>query len=236
MSLPGSPRRVALALGLVGVLLAGAGCGDGPAAHQKPPVERHGTLAVIGDSVMAGTNPADPDLGTGDQLAEDLKMDFDNFSVGGTGYLRAGPEGDQDFPAQARAAVRSRADLYVVYGGANDWLDIYLSHTRKLKDLRRAAHQTFRTLVKGAGKRRVVVIGPIWPKFPITKGARKIRDVLKEEAEAAGLPFVDPIAERWLTPDNDEEMLGPDRVHPSTAGQVYFADLMAKAINEVLDR
>jgi lysophospholipase L1-like esterase len=236
MSLRGPRSRAGLAALALALLapLGLAGCDDGPAAHQRPPVERHGTLAVIGDSVMAGPNPADPDLGLGDQLAEDLKMHFENFSVGGTGYLRKGPEGDQSFVSQARAAVKVDADLYVVYGGANDWLDLYLAHTKKLKDLVAAARTTFRLLAAKAGPDHVVVIGPIWPKFPIVKSARKLRDALAEQAQAAGLPFVDPIREQWLTPENDEEMLGPDRVHPSKAGQVYFADLMATAIDEAV--
>ena len=112
-------------------------------------------------------------------------MSFDLVLFGGTGYLRKGPEGDQSFVAQARAAVKVDADLYVVYGGANDTLDVFVSHTKKLKDVAEAARRTFRTLVEGAGNAPVVVIGPVWPKFPIAKGARKLRDVLKKEAEAA---------------------------------------------------
>jgi lysophospholipase L1-like esterase len=191
-------------------------------------------VAVIGDAYMSGTDPKNPDLGMADELAGDLGMNLSNFSAGGTGYLREGPPGHHNYRIQARKAVKTDADLVVVYGGSQDWINIVVEENRTRADLKRAVRQVFDTLKAGPTK-DIVVVGPIWPAFPIDPGAYKVRDVIKAEAEAADLPFIDPIEEQWLTPANDQEYLGVDGLRPSEAGKVYFSAKIAKAIDKLFD-
>jgi hypothetical protein len=232
MSLRGSRTSLGLALGLTGLILALQGCSSGPAAHTKEPTERHGTVAIIGDAYMSGTDPSNPHLGMADTVAEDLGMNLSSFASGGTGYLRKGPPGHENYRIQARKASKIDADLYIVYGGAQDWINIDVEKNKTRKDLAEAVQKVLDTLTKGHPGRDVIVIGPIWPAFPIDEGAYKVRDVIKREAAAANLPFVDPMEDQWLTPTNSSEYLGPDRLRPSESGKAYFSDLIAQAVRK----
>lgn len=228
-----TPRVTRLGTALALLLVAGAvqGCNDKNPATLPDPKPLHGVVAIIGDSYMAGADPADPDSGMAGKVAEDLGMNLSNFSLGGTGYLRSGPTHDYDYAAQVTLALKSKADLYIVDGGANDWLDIYDTGSKDLDDLAAAAREVYAELKAGARKAEIVVIGPIWPAVPADDGILEMRDVLKDEAEAAGLPFIDPIAEEWLTADNVEDLIGADSIHPSQAGKNYFAEHVADAID-----
>jgi lysophospholipase L1-like esterase len=219
------------ALGLLLVAVAAQGCGDDNAATLPDETPRHGVVAIVGDSYMAGADPADPGSGMAGQVAEDLGMNLANFAFGGTGYLRGGPTNDYAYGAQATLALKSKADLYIVDGGANDFLDIYTDGSKDLDDLAVAAREVYTELKDGAGKAEVVVVGPIWPAVPADPGILEMRDVLKQEADAAGLAFIDPIAEQWLTADNLDELIGADDIHPSVSGNSYFAEHIADAID-----
>ncbi|MCW2797196.1 SGNH/GDSL hydrolase family protein [Nocardioides sp.] len=225
------PRRaVGAAVGLA-LLAAVSGCNDNNPAEPGDTAPKHGLVAIIGDSYMAGADPADPGSGMAGKVADDLGMYLSNFSIGGTGYLRGGPTGTEEYGTQAKLAVKSKANLYVVYGGANDWIGIYQGGSQTLDELATAARGVFATLSNVARKAHVVIVGPIWPPVTPDPGILKIRDVLKQEAEAAGLTFIDPIAEGWLTVDNLDDLIGPDNIHPSAAGNIYFAKKIADAVD-----
>ncbi|MCW2765601.1 MAG: lysophospholipase L1-like esterase [Nocardioides sp.] len=224
--------RLGPVLGLVLLAVAVSGCKDETAAVPDD-TPRHGLVAIIGDSYMAGADPSDPGSGMAGKVADDLGMNLSNFSVGGTGYLRGGLTGAQEYDAQATLSLTSDADLYIVYGGANDWIAIN-EGSQSLDDLATAARGVFTKLGDGARKADVVVVGPIWPAVTPDPGILEIRDVLKREAEAAGLTFIDPIEEQWLTADNLEEVIGADNIHPSAAGNIYFGQRVADAVEAVV--
>jgi len=77
------------------------------------------------------------------------------------------------------------------------------------------------------------VIGPPWvngnpPGYIVTD-----RDAVNAAAHAAGVGFVDPLAEGWFTGDA-AAFIGPDGIHPTDQGHRYLADLIRPRIESVL--
>lgn len=188
-------------------------------------------VAVIGDSYMAGIGVTQADQGMAVKLAEDLNMKLANFAVGGTGYITGGISGTQTFAVQADSALATGADLYIVEGALNDWVTIYQRQTDDLDGFKRAVRTLYEELAAGAGGADVVVVGPIWPDGNPDAGILAIRDILKEQARDAGLTFIDPLAEEWVTPQNAADYMGPDLIHPNETGHAYIAQRIADAID-----
>ena len=60
-----------------------------------------------------------------------------------------------------------------------------------------------------------------------------VRDAVQDAAEATGARFVDPIALGWIVNDVDD-LVGPDGVHPSVAGQQDLREKMEALIKDAL--
>lgn len=205
------------------------GCGNDRAAETEG---HEPFVAVIGDSYMAGFGVTQADQGMAVKLAEDLDMKLANFAVGGTGYITGGISGTQSFGAQADSALATGADLYIVEGALNDWTAIYQNRVADLNTLTEAVSTLFRHLAAGAGGSDIVIVGPVWPDGKPDAGILAIRDILQEQAREAGLIFIDPLAEEWVTPQNTAEYIGPDLIHPNEAGHAYIAQRIADTIEE----
>jgi lysophospholipase L1-like esterase len=189
-------------------------------------------IAVIGDSYMSGYGMPTPDKGMASLMADHLGMKLDNFAVGTTGYVSKGPSADDhSYPVQAKAAIAAHADLYIVEGGLNDWALVYKDKTLDLDALRQAVHSLYQRLIAAEGADNVIVVGPVWPYDIDAPGISEVNDLLKSEAAAAGLGFVDPFGEEWITPENNDQYIGPDLAHPNELGQVYLGRKLADAID-----
>lgn len=229
-----SPRRRAATAFLVLVALPATG-GCGSADPQETRRERDGraVVAVVGDSYMAGFGVTSADEGMAVLMADRLDMDLANFAVGGTGYVNGGQSGTQSYAVQANSAVAADANLYLVEGALNDWQAIYQAHTSDLDALSEAARSLYKRLVDATGAGNVIVVGPIWPYDESDAGIGEVNDVLKREAAAAGLDYIDPLEEGWITPDNNNQYIGPDLAHPSTLGHIYLARKLAAAVRSL---
>jgi lysophospholipase L1-like esterase len=227
-------RRVVAPLVLVS-LLGLVGCNGDDGGPSEPRRERTGpVVAVIGDSYMAGFGVTNADQGMAVLMSHRLGMDLVNVAVGSTGYITGGANGGvQSYPVQTESAIAADANLYVVEGALNDWATIYQGGTATLDDLAAAAGQVYGELVDAAGKDNVIVVGPIWPTDTVEQTIYDVDDVLKREAQRAGVDYIDPLEEGWITPSNNDQYIGPDGAHPNVLGHLYIARKLAEAIQDL---
>lgn len=58
----------------------------------------------------------------------------------------------------------------------------------------------------------------------------EMRDRLQAEAQKRDLPFIDPLAEEWVTEDNEARVTGLDGTHPTQVGHQLIADHLAQSL------
>ena len=140
-------------------------------------------------------------------------------AVGGTGYLAPAP-GSGPYGSRVDEVVAGDPDVVVVQGSTNDV-------GYPVADVATAARELYAALAGRLPDAEVVVVGPLDPPGVDPAGVDAIRAVLAEEAGAAGLPFVDPVAGDWL---GTGEGLYADPVHPNEAGYGEFATDLVGAL------
>lgn len=207
---------------------------SGPSQLQPDTDDRPPVLAILGDSYLEGTGAVSEDRSMAMQLNTALGTLVANRSAGGTGYVSDGPFNRLPYRQRIDELLAADADIYLIEGGLNDYATIYERGVSDLGDLRVAARKVFAGVRKGDPDAEVVVVGPFWPTGEPVDGILAIRDVIEAEADAAGVPFIDPLAEEWLTPQNTDRLIGPDGTHPNQAGHDYLADRLVASVRSAL--
>ena len=144
---------------------------------------------------------------------------------GGTGFVQANP--DYDLPPylqQIRAgALNARSpDLVVIEGGSNDAREPKWKVRRNaglVLDLARDKHPQAMLVMVGP----LDVDGNYAENTPIHKAIRKA-------ATDRGVPYID--IRRWLAGHYDD-MVGPDRVHPTAEGHKLLGRKLARALGDL---
>ncbi|MCW2700104.1 MAG: hypothetical protein JWQ45_1639 [Blastococcus sp.] len=187
------------------------------------------TMLVIGDSYTAG-GPGD---GSGEAdwahlVARDLTAAGRPVAVavaaaGGSGYVRTGPQ--QTTFGELAQRTRPDCDLVVFFGSRND--------IAAAPDVRAAATAAFAAVRAASPAADILAIGPAWvdddpPGYIVTD-----RDAVAAAASAAGVAFVDPLAEGWFT-GPAAAFIGANSVHPTDEGHRYLADLIRPRIQLLL--
>ncbi|RAY11349.1 SGNH/GDSL hydrolase family protein [Actinomadura craniellae] len=188
-----------------------------PPAPPEPPV-----VFVLGDSYTAGLSDVPPEQTYAADTARTLGWQVVIAGWRGTGYLARG-QIDKNFAAMFRdqLAWRPAPDMIVISGGHNDWT--------KDPALVSAAARRLLAAVKAHWPRtHVVLLGPLWGGDPPLR-AHALHDGLREVATSLGVPFIDPLRERWITGSvrlgtgNAARYTLPDGIHPTRAGNRYLA-------------
>lgn len=170
-------------------------------------------LAVIGDSYAQGQYLDDPLDAFPYVLADNLGMSVTVEAVGGTGYVRAGPCGDQQLVSRLDAALATSPELLIVEAGIND---------AALEGVGAAADSLFASIKERSPSTEVVVVGPFAP--PGGPDVTAASTAISEAAAAHGFEFVDPR-------DWEFEVL-EDQLHPSREGHETIAADLAKALDQ----
>ena len=189
-------------------------------------------IAVVGDSYTSGTDEG----GLGQKAwtarawqtlaREGVSVAADVASEGGAGYDVHGNHGSVFEDLTARA-VKPDDTLVVFFGSRNDeGVDPAL--------LAEMARDAFDLARRTSPSSRLLVIGPPWPTADPPDSITTVRDILDGQARAAGAVFVDPIAQRWFVGRPD--LIGADGVHPTDAGHLYLANMIAPLIRAQLSR
>lgn len=194
-----------------------------PTARTKP------LVVFLGDSFTAGNDetPGARKYGYMDRAADQLGWDHVNFGMGGTGYVNPGADGSTNFGGQVWRAVNLAPDVLIVSGGIND-------RKYPAEQVKVAASALLKDVKAKLPKTKVVVVGPVVPAGMEGKysNTAPVRDTLQTATEAAGLPFIDPLAEDWMP--TIDGFTGPTQFHPNEAGHKMLASKLVpdlKALN-----
>lgn len=192
-----------------------------------PAPTARGEVVTIGDSF---TDPESyGSSGWPVLVAGRVGRELVNLGVVGSGYARVFRS--SSFPMSV-AQVPITAEAVIVWGGYND----QVSPEYDPKDIAAASTSTFTMIRRVAPRARLVVIGPQWNTYaPPSATILAYRDAIKVAAlEASADAWLDPIAEQWFI--GHPELVGPDALHPSLAGQAYIADRIAPLVADALAR
>lgn len=223
-------------------LLALAGCSAAstslsPAPQQPPAVTKPAkppVVMVLGDSYTAGMKGVPPESTYAAFLAKKLGWQVIIGGYGGTGFLARGKVGKNFAQLFAdQLAWRPAPDMVMVVGGHND-----ATRPNPAAGMNEAVGQ----LLNGVKQRwpgvPMVLVGPMWGGSP-SKGAVVVRDIMATVASQTQVPFVDPLQEEWITGDvsdgtgNADLYIRRDEVHPTEAGNAYFADKLVAALSRL---
>ncbi|HEU5156926.1 MAG TPA: SGNH/GDSL hydrolase family protein [Streptosporangiaceae bacterium] len=197
----------------------GGGDGGGDTAARAPaPV-----VMILGDSYTAGLPDVTPEETFAADAARRLKWQLIIAGHYGSGFVTPG-RSRQTFAQlfSEQLAWRPAPDMVVVSGGHNDWPHSYDKVTT-------AARQLLTAIKRRWPDSRLVLMGPLWGSDPPPKGLQ-VRDALQDVAAELRMPFIDPLAEQWITGDirsgigNAPAYIRGDGTHPNAAGNRYFAD------------
>ncbi|MEW5811281.1 MAG: SGNH/GDSL hydrolase family protein [Actinomycetota bacterium] len=187
-------------------------------------------IAVIGDSYTGGSSEGGlrdkgwPILVEAQLRCKGTPIVADLGTAGGSGYVNRGPR-NIVFGEEIPDTVDPGTRLVVLFGSIND-------RGVDPQQYSAAVKRTLNSIQATAPSARILVIGPPWVAGDAPASITHMRDLLREQAEAAHARFVDPIADQWFVGRRD--LIGKDGEHPTDAGHVYMADLIAPIISEEL--
>jgi lysophospholipase L1-like esterase len=202
-------------------------------ASAAPDTAGRGTryqVSVIGDSFTSGSLQGGvgpngwPALVRKSLSDENIDIDIRYAAEGGAGYANVGSYGGV-FGGQVSAVVGNACDLVVFFGSTNDGV-------APPDQLRTAVGADFAKAKALAPHAKLLVIGPTWPTPDPPPELVRVRDILRDQAAAAGAVFVDPLAEHWIA--DEPQLIGGDGTHPTDEGHEYLARKIAPLIATAL--
>jgi hypothetical protein len=169
------------------------------------------TIAVVGDSLTAGSNNQVvwPTL-----LAQRTGWSVANFALPGSGFAADG-RGGYSFPRQVDRALALRPRVVLFFGGVDDGNYAFTGVIG-------TAVTDALNKVKNAGP-RALVIGPTWYGTAVPKAITAVSDEIGQSSQKASVPFLNALNPPWLTIDQMQANLGG----PNDAGQSAIADKVA---------
>jgi lysophospholipase L1-like esterase len=198
-----------------------------PTPSQETPTGEPSRVLVIGDGYTAGRppdgSPTWPSLLSDDLEQAGMPVTVDVAAADGSGYAKPGT-GGATFVQLVKDADKGY-DVVVFFGSHSD--------NASARDVQAAAEAAFRAVERASPHAELLAIGPSWatpdpPGYILTN-----RDAVAAAAAAAGVTFVDPLAQRWFGGD-DVALLGPDGRHPTAQGHRYLADKIQPLLEPAL--
>ncbi|HEY7482933.1 MAG TPA: SGNH/GDSL hydrolase family protein [Streptosporangiaceae bacterium] len=198
-------------------------------APSKSPAGAHPSRAkapivmILGDSYSAGLRSVPAEQTYAADAARRMKWQVIIAGHEGTGFVTPGTIGKSFHTLfDEQLAWRPAPDMIVVSGGHNDW-------PHSFDQVRNAARQLLSEIKRRWPASHLVLMGPMWGSDPPPKGLQ-VRDALADVADGLHVPFIDPLAEQWITGDihsgigNAPQYIRRDGTHPNPVGNRYIAD------------
>lgn len=183
-----------------------------------------GTKAVFfGDSWTLGTSARPATKGFAYETISALHLNGQVEGVGGTGYLNPGLSGNQTYLQRINAFPVSDAALVVLQGSVNDQNQNQITMGDEVDKVFAAMHAKFPAA-------QIVVLGPAPSDLPANSGVMRADDIIGNRAKAAGLNYISPLRQQWITPENFGSVIDPATHHPSTEGHSYLASKLVTAL------
>jgi len=143
--------------------------------------------------------------------------------LGGTGFVASGAT-HEPFKVlfERQLAWRPAPDMVIVAGGHNDRMYAPAK-------VAAAAQALLTKITQLWPNSRLVLVGPMWGSGAPDASVLEIRDALGAVARTLKIPFIDPLAGKWITGDranhlgNAGRYIVRDGVHPNVAGHQYIA-------------
>ncbi|GAC1611782.1 MAG: hypothetical protein NVS3B26_28070 [Mycobacteriales bacterium] len=178
------------------------------------------TCAFLGDSYAAGEGASTATVGMAAIAARVLGCRWVDDSQGSTGYVTANRlMGRAPFGERLDAALSARPSLLILAGGTTD-----ATQHAPLSVVRARSQAAIERALAQQTTRRVVVLGPWWPNAYPPRSVLAVRDLVKANAVADGVVFLDPLGEGWLSsPADTAAYIRAGSIYPTDVGYAYFA-------------
>jgi lysophospholipase L1-like esterase len=235
-----APHR-SVASGAAGTAPTGGGRPQVRAPQAVAKSEPKGIL-FVGASYTAGVGAQPQTNGYAYLTARALGWQPRIDAVPGSGYLNPGPPSDR-WPSDrgpndrgqggtfadrlAKMPTSPAPDLVVLQGGRND-----IGYPEA--ELHNAVQHTVDVARARFSHARIVLLGPIPAALPPSHGEFAVAHVLRDVARSADVSFVDPIAEGWITNENERGYVGDVPAHPDNAGYAYIAKRLVDDLDKLL--
>jgi lysophospholipase L1-like esterase len=180
--------------------------------HEPP------TFAVLGDDYAAGYGPGWLSSWVrllGDKMCWSLMPVSGQYGAGiegGTGFTTAGRDpGKASYLDRVATVTAGNPRVVLVEGGLND------QGAPTSEEITAAAARTFTALKEQVGTGTVIAIGPLLTPNPNTvpEEVARVSGAIAAAADAAGIPYIDPVAEQWLA---NPGLFGAEQSYPTTDG------------------
>ncbi len=79
----------------------------------------------------------------------------------------------------------------------------------------------------------LILLGPAVPSKYSANQLRPVDQALSAAATAAGVPYISPMAENWLTDANRAGYMSADGVNPNQAGHAYLTTLLLRDLEQI---
>jgi lysophospholipase L1-like esterase len=193
----------------------------GAAAISTEPTPQGPTFAVLGDSLAEGDG-AEWQEGWVPQVAERMCWSLMPVSQPGgagvqpgTGYTNPGSrQGGLVYLDRVAPVLAEHPRFVLVEGGTND-------RSSTPQNLTDSATAVLNAVKQRIGDGTVIAIGPVMPPGPggPTQEATRVSQAIAAAAQKAEVPFIDPVAEKWL----NAPALWRDDGHPNKDGYAEYA-------------
>jgi lysophospholipase L1-like esterase len=204
-----------------------AGRTDVSASRAASAIARGSDVLIIGDSYTTGRGSYDGEHGWAQDLVAERGWHATIDGVPGSGYVNTGVTHSSRSNYRSRIEQRASLDpaLVIVQGSQNDWLVT-------AETLQARVEQTLRTAKRQWPDALVVAIGPSAPQ-PRAQTTAGITSAVAAGADAAGVPFVDPLDEQWFTKMNSASYAAIDGQHLNDDGYRYLAEKIDGALTQL---
>lgn len=186
------------------------------------------TVLFVGDSYTAGYAGVSPNATFACQVAAALQWQCRTDAQGGTGYTNPGLRPDAADRATRTYGQRLALTAADLSTDDPDWIVVTGGRNDIGRPGERAAAAAYLTALGVLWPRaRLVVVEPWWTDTRAPAAVEELRDDVRSAARAAGALWID--TSDWLTPD----LIGPDKVHPTPAGQARIADRLTEDLERI---
>ncbi len=228
---------VVLAAGVL-IVLGRALRPGGPPSGTSTPTS---TAVVVGDSLATVTAPAGPNIAFPWVTARLLGWHVLVDAHPDTGF--ATPAGlaarHPSFAATVGRVVAADPRVVIVALGSDDAAQMLGAD--RARAVQSTATQGLAELRRRLPRARIVVVGPLpWGSSTPAPALVAVRDAVRAAARAAGVGFIDPLAEGWITGDradpgsgNAAQMLSTDGRHLTPAGHAWVGLRLATDLSRL---